>query len=62
MSIQKAIGQMKHGQLISKRYSVDEETDLQLQRFCMEHGLKPSDVLTLAINELIEKYSEDNRT
>ena len=59
MSIQKAVGQIKNGQLITKRYVVDEETDLQLQRFCMKYQLKPSDVLTLAISELIQKY-EDN--
>ena len=60
MSIQKAIGQIKRDQLISKRYVVDEDADLQLQRFCMKYQLKPSDVLTLAISELIQKYEEED--
>ena len=56
--LHKKIQQIEYKELVNKKYLVPAGIDLQLQQFCLKNQLKQSEVLALAISELLKKYED----
>lgn len=56
--LHKKIQQIEYKELVNKKYLIPADVDLQLQQFCLKNQLKQSEVLALAISELLKKYED----